>query len=442
VRPPRKSGLPFEKSTLPGELITFRLAKPARPEGAELVTAGAWSPVAANPPEPEDRGMKTQFRLIRRNSTFYVLNKKTRELKKLRTTDRAEAQKLVQTYNDSVNMASLNLELARVHMAALDPEFHTRTWQDVFDYMVQRRGGENRRRWSVAVKDKSLDGIRHLLLVNTLPVAFDKALAHGKPSTNVYLRRIHNFALDMHWILRPVLAKAQWPKIIFKKKRAITSGEHLRIIEAETAAALRNQSRSDEPHYNERRDFYELLWHTGASQSDAAFLAAEDINWNQHTITYGRQKLAEHESPLLKPAIVRFGHDVAALLQRRPASGPLFPYLRTVRPGDRATEFKQRCQGLKIEGVTLHSYRYAWAERARQCGYSERFAQEALGHNSKAVHRAYAKRAQVEVPPLEQYERNASNNNIVKLRFDGIGGTRSGEQRQPPAAAVESSGAR
>ena len=34
----------------------------------------------------------------------------------------------------------------------------------------------------------------------------------------------------------------------------------------------------------------------------------------------------------------------------------------------------------------------AWAERAKTCGYPERFAQAALGHNSKAVHRAYAKK--------------------------------------------------
>ena len=348
--------------------------------------------------------MKTQFRLVRGNSVFHVLNKQTGELKRLPTIDRGAAQKLVQTYNDAVNLASLNLELARIHMAALDPEFHTRTWQDVFDYMVQRRSGENRRRWSVAVKDKSLDGIRHLLLGNTLPVAFDTALAHGKPSTNVYLRRIHNFALDMHWILRPVLPRAQWPKIVFKKKRAITPEEHRRIIDEETAAALRNQSRSEEPHYNERRDFYDLLWHTGASQSDAAFLTIEDIDWTRRTISYGRQKLADHESPLLKPAIVRFGHEVAALLQRRPRSGPLFPYLRTVRAGDRATEFKQRCEGLNIEGVTLHSYRYAWAQRALRCGYPERFAQQALGHNSKAVHYAYAKNADIIVPSLEDWE--------------------------------------
>ena len=34
----------------------------------------------------------------------------------------------------------------------------------------------------------------------------------------------------------------------------------------------------------------------------------------------------------------------------------------------------------------------------------ERFAQEALGHNSKAVHRAYAKRALMKIPSLEDYE--------------------------------------
>jgi hypothetical protein len=35
-----------------------------------------------------------------------------------------------------------------------------------------------------------------------------------------------------------------------------------------------------------------------------------------------------------------------AILRDLPGSGPLFPYLRTVRANDRATEFKQRCHGL------------------------------------------------------------------------------------------------
>jgi integrase len=57
--------------------------------------------------------------------------------------------------------------------------------------------------------------------------------------------------------------------------------------------------------------------------------------------------------------------------------------------------------------VTLHSYRYAWAEWAKVAGYPERFAQEALGHNSNAVHRASAKRALMKIPSLEDYEQKA-----------------------------------
>ena len=56
--------------------------------------------------------------------------------------------------------------------------------------------------------------------------------------------------------------------------------------------------------------------------------------------------------------------------------------------------------------MSLHSYRYAWAERALKCGYPERFAQQALGHNSKAVHHAYSKRAEVTVPSLDDWEKN------------------------------------
>jgi integrase len=65
------------------------------------------------------------------------------------------------------------------------------------------------------------------------------------------------------------------------------------------------------------------------------------------------------------------------------------------RPKRDSIKFKQRCDGLGIRGISLHSYRYSWAGRAKTAGYPERFAQLALGHNSKAVHRAYARKAQV-----------------------------------------------
>jgi len=191
----------------------------------------------------------------------------------------------------------------------------------------------------------------------------------------------------MTWLPWPVIVKRQWPKVEYKDKRAITWEEHQAIVARELNP--------------ERKAFYQLAWHLGASQTDLACLEAENVDWEHNVISFARKKTGSI-------AIMRFDDEVAEILRDLPGNGPLFPYLRTVRSGDRATEFHQRCVGLGIKGVTLHSYRYAWAERAKKAGYPERFAQEALGHNSKAIHRAYARRAQVELPPLSEFERMRS----------------------------------
>jgi integrase len=153
-------------------------------------------------------------------------------------------------------------------------------------------------------------------------------------------------------------AKKHWPAIKFKKRRGITWEEHQAIVERE-----RNP---------ERKAFYKLAWHLGASQSDLVFLEAENIDWENHAISYARKKTGSI-------AVMRFDNDIAEILRDMPGSGPLFPYLRSARSGDRSTEFWQRCHRLGIKGVTLHSYRYAWAERAKTAGYPERFAQESTG---------------------------------------------------------------
>jgi hypothetical protein len=51
--------------------------------------------------------------------------------------------------------------------------------------------------------------------------------------------------------------------------------------------------------------------------------------------------------------------DVKPLLQRLPKTGPLFPKLRPMQAGHRATEFKRACRRAGITGVTLHSERHA-----------------------------------------------------------------------------------
>jgi integrase len=320
--------------------------------------------------------MTQRYRKFKRTwGMYYAFDTVTGNSVSLKTRVQAEAVQKVNAMNETERVLSISLGLARVYLNATDPKLATRKWQEVMENIVAKKTDETRRRWNTAIKDKNFDCIRNLRVAETRPEHFDRALADGKVSTNVYLRRIHNHALGMEWLLKSVIPRLQWPKPVFKSKRAITAEEHAAIVQREQNT--------------ERRDFYELLWLTGAAQSDGACLLAEDINWNARTICFTRKKLKSRGTNI-KPTLFRFSADVEVILKRRPAAGPLFPYLCTVRAGDRATEFKQRCDGLGISGVSLHSYRYAWAERALKCGFPERFAQQALGHNSKAVHRAYA----------------------------------------------------
>jgi integrase len=147
--------------------------------------------------------------------------------------------------------------------------------------------------------------------------------------------------------------------------------------------------------------YLELLWETGAAQSDAANFKAEDIDWPTRTISYFRQKTGSLAQFTISTAL-------AKVLQHLPTTGPLFPNLSQFAANDRANRFRRRCKRAGVSGVTLHCYRYAWAERAKTVGMPERFAQAALGHNSKAIHRAYAKKAVIIAPTIEDYEKKAA----------------------------------
>jgi integrase len=333
-----------------------------------------------------NRQMKNRYRVFLRPwGVYYCEDLVTGKQETLKTRDREEAARLVAARNENEEAPAFSLHLARVYWKAGDPAAAKRTWEQGMEEIPKFKTGDTQRRWLVAIKDKAFDPLRDLVLLETQAEHFLRVLENGCVSTNVYLRRIHNFALDMNWLPWPVLPKKRWPAVNFKKKQAITWEQHSRIVEREGNA--------------ERRAFYQLAWHTGASQTDLASLEASNIDWERRALSFTRRKTNT-------AAILRFDDAIAEVLRSLPAEGPLFPYLRTVRAGDRATEFKQRCDGLKIKGVTLHSYRCAWAQRARKAGYPERFAMENLGHNSKAAHWAYAGLAQVEMPSLGEYERN------------------------------------
>jgi integrase len=331
--------------------------------------------------------MKRKYRLFQRSSgIFFVQDSTTGRQESLRTRDKETARRLCHARNEAHQQPAINLQIARAYLMASDPLIVKRSWQHVMEEIFKTKQGSTLDRWQRAAKDKAFDSIRSVALIETQAEHLFRVLEKGTVSTNVHLRKLHNFCLAMNWLPWPIIPKKQWPPVQFKEKRAITWEEHCRIV-----------AREKNP---ERKKFYELCWHLGGSQGDIANLKAEDVDWENHTISFTRKKTGV-------PVIVHLGEEALNTLKDLPSEGPLFPYLARVRAGDRATEFKQRCQGLGIEGVSLHSYRYAWGERAKTAGYPERFAMENLGHNSKAVHRAYAKRAKMKLPSLEQYEKKA-----------------------------------
>jgi integrase len=302
--------------------------------------------------------VKSKYRMFRsgKSGYYYWQDNDTGKQGTLGTSDKGEAERILNAKNESCRTpaTAINLQIARAYLNAADPRLVSRTWREVMAELVALKHGTNRQRWERAIEDRSFDPLRQLPLIETRSDHFLKVLEKGKVSSNLYLRRIHNFALAMDWLLKPVIPKASWPKIVFKAKRAITADEHRRIVEREKNP--------------ERRAFYQLCWHLGGSQMDVANLTAEDVDWNDQTICYQREKLKNQEDRQIKPPLIRFGEEVAAVLRLLPQSGPLFPRLREVQSKDRANEFRQRCHGLGIKGVSLHSYRYAWAERARKAG--------------------------------------------------------------------------
>ena len=333
--------------------------------------------------------MSLAYRKFKRKSgLWYAEESATRRQFSLRTRDEAEAGTLLNGYNETARTPLLNRKLGLAYLAAADPQLARRTWGEAMAPYVERQPKESsRERSERAFKSPAFDPIRNLVINETSPGDILKVVTGPRRQAALnYMRRLHNFAGDMGWLVVAVMTKRLWPKPQPGERRAITAKEHNRIVEAETNA--------------ERRAYYQVMWMTGGSQSDIANLTRENVDERLCLMVYQRLKL-RIDAPASR---LRIGPILAALLEGLPKSGPLFPTIKQTDASARAAEFWRRCGLLGIEGVSLHSYRYSWSERAAEAGYPERFAMIALGHGSKAVHRAYARKACAEIPSLEEYE--------------------------------------
>jgi hypothetical protein len=113
--------------------------------------------------------MRRRFRLYRRNKggRYYIHDDASGKQESLGTTDRATALRLFHSRNEAQQQPAVNLQIARAYLAATDPAISTRTWQYVMDEMVKLKRDETQRRWLVAVKDKAMDTIRNLPVLET-----------------------------------------------------------------------------------------------------------------------------------------------------------------------------------------------------------------------------------------------------------------------------------
>jgi hypothetical protein len=147
--------------------------------------------------------MKQRYRLIRRGergAKFYCFDTLTQKRTSLGTADSHEAADIVLAKNQSLRQPALNLQIARAYLAGSDPAVARRTWQNVLDEIPRLKRASTRIRWETAIKDKALDSLRGLAVLETRAEHFLAVLQKGSVSTNIFLRRIHRFALDVNWL--------------------------------------------------------------------------------------------------------------------------------------------------------------------------------------------------------------------------------------------------
>lgn len=327
--------------------------------------------------------MSDRYRLLRRGRRFYAVDRHTCQRASLETDDRSTARKLLAAKNESARCASLNLSIGRVYLNAHDPSLIDRTWSQVMEVFCRRGKQHTHERRLRAMKSEPFQTLRNKKLVETTADQLQMVLGLGGSSTNHFLHCLHNLALGLGWLPAPIIPPKLWPVARTGPRRAITQVEHETILRCE-----KNE---------ERRHYYELLWEIGASQTDAANLKAENMDWTNFVLSYQRKKTGEWAS-------IRIGPRLERLLKELPSTGWLFPRISQATESARSAEFNRRCRVAKISGISLHSYRYAWAERAKALGYPVRWAQNALGHDSRAVHLAYASGITAICPSLEEYE--------------------------------------
>jgi integrase len=214
--------------------------------------------------------------------------------------------------NQQAEQPQMNVEMAKVYLSSKSVEMLTRTWEDVMNDMAEAYRGSTLHRWKVVIKSQPFQELRKIQLLDTERTHFMSVLQHPKAgtSTQKWLRIMHNRALDLAWLLTPVMARRFWPKLNTKRAKAITFEQHTRLIEAVKE--------------DEFRRYLQMLWEIGGSQTDTARLRRDNVDIFNRRLTYSRKKL---ESRGRGSVAIVIGDDLMKLFDELPQQGYLFPTL-------------------------------------------------------------------------------------------------------------------
>src|SRR6185369_14338528 len=114
--------------------------------------------------------MTTRYRLTHRShrgGMFYCVDKTTGKRTSLATTNRDDAQQIIEAKNQAERQPVLNLQIAQAYLNASDPAWTQRNWQDVAN-RIQTHGRESsQNRYARAMKSKVFDSLRTKKLLET-----------------------------------------------------------------------------------------------------------------------------------------------------------------------------------------------------------------------------------------------------------------------------------
>ncbi len=103
--------------------------------------------------------------------------------------------------------------MAKAYLAGKSASLGTRTWHEAIAELAKSYEGTTAKRWTRFAQSLPIMHLRGLPIIETDSSDFLAVLRHPRAgtSTNVWLRRLHNFVLDMGWLLSPVLNRRLSP---------------------------------------------------------------------------------------------------------------------------------------------------------------------------------------------------------------------------------------